>query len=137
MIPPNERYLARWDEIINTAIEVFHSKGYDSGSIEDVARSDIGPGICGDCYEVGPGFAGRFTPEVLKAGEGDRLLLDLVEANRRQFLATGPSQGRHLPLLPLEGPPALQHLRPRDHDRAHPARGSMTASRTPSSGWPR
>ena len=59
------------------------------GSVASELRVGIGPGICGDCYEVGPEFAERFPPEVLKPGTGDRLLLDLVEANRRQFLAAG------------------------------------------------
>ena len=57
-------------------------------------RVGIGPGICGDCYEVGPEFAERFPAEVLKAGEGDRLLLDLVEANRRQFVEAGVLPGQ-------------------------------------------
>ena len=39
MTEPSQRHLARRDEIIDTAIEVFHAKGYDSGSIDDVARS--------------------------------------------------------------------------------------------------
>ena len=59
------------------------------GSVAAELRVGIGPGICGDCYEVGPEFAERFPPEVLKATAGDRLLLDLVEANRRQFLEAG------------------------------------------------
>ena len=59
------------------------------GSVASELRVGIGPGICGDCYEVGPEFAERFPPEVLKPGTGDRLLLDLVEANRRQLLAAG------------------------------------------------
>jgi YfiH family protein len=59
------------------------------GSVASELRVGIGPGICGDCYEVGPEFAERFPPSVLKAGSADRLLLDLVEANRRQFLEAG------------------------------------------------
>ncbi len=39
MSTPSERHLARREEIIDTAIRVFHAKGYDSGSIDDVARS--------------------------------------------------------------------------------------------------
>lgn len=49
----------------------------------------IGPGICGGCYEVGPEFADRFPDSALRRGEGDRLMLDLAEANRLQFLAAG------------------------------------------------
>jgi YfiH family protein len=59
------------------------------GSIVKDLKVGIGPGICGNCYEVGPEFAGRFPPEVLKPGAGDRLLLDLVAANRLQFEAAG------------------------------------------------
>ena len=59
------------------------------GSAPKDMRVGIGPGICGDCYEVGPEFAERFPPEVLKPGAGDRLLLDLAEANRRQFEEAG------------------------------------------------
>ena len=39
MTEPSERHVARREEIIDTAIRVFHAKGYESGSIEDVARS--------------------------------------------------------------------------------------------------
>ena len=49
----------------------------------------IGPGICGACYEVGPEFADRFPEETLTRGAEGRLLLDLAEANRLQFLAAG------------------------------------------------
>jgi len=36
---PSERHRARRDEIIDTAIRVFHANGYESGSIDDVASS--------------------------------------------------------------------------------------------------
>ena len=49
----------------------------------------IGPGICGSCYEVGSEFADRFPDAVLAWREGRRLVLDLAEANRLQFLAAG------------------------------------------------
>jgi YfiH family protein len=64
------------------------------GSVAAQLSVGIGPGICGDCYEVGPEFAGRFSPEVLRPGDGDRLLLDLVEANRRQFQEAGVRPSR-------------------------------------------
>src|ERR1700738_456162 len=35
------------------------------GSVASELRVGIGPGICGDCYEVGPEFAGRVPPAVL------------------------------------------------------------------------
>ena len=64
------------------------------GSVASELSVGIGPGICGGCYEVGPEFAGRFSPEVLRPGAGDRLLLDLVEANRRQFEEAGVMPSR-------------------------------------------
>jgi len=49
----------------------------------------LGPCICGNCYEVGPEFADLFPPDVLAPGRGDRLRLDLREANRRQLTEAG------------------------------------------------
>ena len=59
------------------------------GSEPGTLQVGIGPGICGACYEVGPEFADRFPEETLTRGEEGRLLLDLAEANRLQFLAAG------------------------------------------------
>lgn len=36
---PSQEYIARRDEIIATAAEVFHQKGYDAGTLEDVAEA--------------------------------------------------------------------------------------------------
>lgn len=36
---PSPEYLARLDEIIETGITVFHDRGYDSGSLDDVAAA--------------------------------------------------------------------------------------------------
>jgi len=89
------------------------------GSVAAELRVGIGPGICGDCYEVGPEFAERFPPEVLKAGAGDRLLLDLVEANRRQFLEAGvlPCRIRALEFCTLESDRLFSHRRQPDGSR--------------------
>ncbi len=89
------------------------------GSVAAELRVGIGPGICGDCYEVGPEFAGRFGPEVLKAGKGDRLLLDLVEANRRQFLEAGvlPRRIRALDFCTFESDRLFSHRRRPDGTR--------------------
>ncbi|HEY8679646.1 MAG TPA: polyphenol oxidase family protein [Candidatus Dormibacteraeota bacterium] len=89
------------------------------GSVASDLRVGIGPGICGECYEVGPEFAGRFPPEVLKAGEGDRLLLDLVEANRRQFFEAGvlPGQVWSHELCTLESVELFSHRRQPDGTR--------------------
>ena len=86
------------------------------GSVAAELRVGIGPGICGDCYEVGPEFAGRFEPEVRRAGEGDRLLLDLAEANRHQFLAAGvlPRRIRALDFCTLESDRLFSHRRRAD-----------------------
>jgi polyphenol oxidase len=89
------------------------------GSVAAELRVGIGPGICGDCYEVGPEFAERFPAEVLKAGEGDRLLLDLVEANRRQFLEAGVTTGQVWAheLCTLESDELFSHRRQPDGTR--------------------
>jgi len=49
----------------------------------------IGPGICARCYEVGPEFESRFESRFLRQAAGDRLLLDLVAANRVQLEDAG------------------------------------------------
>jgi len=57
----------------------------------------IGPGICRDCFEIGEDVAERFrkefsfgNPESLLSGRhGDRLQLDLWEANRQVLLYAG------------------------------------------------
>jgi YfiH family protein len=89
------------------------------GSVAAELRVGIGPGICGDCYEVGPEFAERFPPEVLKGGAGDRLLLDLVEANRRQFVEAGvlPRRIRALDFCTLESDRLFSHRRQPDGSR--------------------
>ncbi len=49
----------------------------------------IGPGICGDCYEVGAEVAERFPDEFLRPSANGRFLLDLAGANRRSLVAAG------------------------------------------------
>jgi polyphenol oxidase len=89
------------------------------GSVASELRVGIGPGICGNCYEVGPEFAERFPPTVLKAGGGDRLLLDLVAANRHQFLEAGvlPRRIRALEFCTLESDRLFSHRRQPDGSR--------------------
>jgi polyphenol oxidase len=89
------------------------------GSIAKDLRVGIGPGICGDCYEVGPDFAGRFPEEVLKPGTGDRLLLDLAEANRLQFQEAGVQARRirALDFCTLESDRLFSHRRQPDGTR--------------------
>jgi YfiH family protein len=90
------------------------------GSRAEDLRIGIGPGICGSCYEVGPEFADRFPPEVLRSnGNGDKLLLDLVEANRKQFLEMGvlPRRIRAHALCSYESDRLYSHRRQPDGSR--------------------
>lgn len=52
-------------------------------------RAGIGPGICGQCYEVGEEVAMQFEPRFLAEGGGGRSLLDLAAANRAQLDENG------------------------------------------------
>jgi polyphenol oxidase len=57
----------------------------------------IGPGICAECYEVGPEVAGQFArwfPERTDLTSQTRL--DLSEANRRQLIEAGLAPSRVL-----------------------------------------
>lgn len=69
----------------------------------------IGPGICGDCYEVGPEVAARFPADCVSPGRSGRLQLDLVAVNRHQLVGAGvrseaifvhPACTMESPLLP-------------------------------------
>jgi YfiH family protein len=55
-------------------------------------RAGIGPGICGNCYEVGEEVASQFDQRFVRSGAGDRFLLDLAAANRAQLEAEGVRQ---------------------------------------------
>jgi YfiH family protein len=68
----------------------------------------IGPGICGDCYEVGPEVAAHFD-HACQRQEGSRRLLDVAAANRGQLITAGvrplriflhPACTRETPALP-------------------------------------
>jgi YfiH family protein len=52
-------------------------------------RAGIGPGICGNCYEVGEEVASRFESRFATNGRADRFLLDLAAANRAQLEEAG------------------------------------------------
>ena len=50
----------------------------------------LGPGICGECYEVGDDVAAQFDAAVVRPGpRAGAALLDLAEANRRQLVEAG------------------------------------------------
>jgi YfiH family protein len=89
------------------------------GSRAEDLRVGIGPGICGQCYEVGPEFADRFQPELLRSGGDGKLLLDLVEANRKQFLEMGvlPRRIRAHALCTFESDRLFSHRRQPDGSR--------------------
>jgi polyphenol oxidase len=55
-------------------------------------KAGIGPGICGNCYEVGEEVASQFDAEFVRRGAGDRFLLDLAAANRAQLEAEGVTE---------------------------------------------
>lgn len=49
----------------------------------------LGPGICGNCYEVGPEVADRFAPDCLRPAPAGRFLLDLPTALRTELVQAG------------------------------------------------
>ncbi|MGH7869581.1 MAG: polyphenol oxidase family protein, partial [Candidatus Dormibacteraceae bacterium] len=49
----------------------------------------IGPGICADCYEVGPEVSCLFPDSCSRASRDDRRLLDLVAVHRLQLIEAG------------------------------------------------
>ena len=79
----------------------------------------IGPGICGDCYEVGEEVADRFEPEIVRPSPGGRYLLDLAAANVRALLAAGLCRDRiHvLGLCTMESADLPSHRRSPDGNR--------------------
>ena len=89
------------------------------GSVVAELRIGIGPGICGRCYEVGPEFAERFPMDVLAPGKKGKLLLDLVELNRRQLVEAGvdPKRIRALEFCTYESDRLFSHRRNPDGSR--------------------
>jgi YfiH family protein len=59
------------------------------GTNPEHVKAGIGPGICGNCYEVGEEVASQFDSQFVRLGAGDRFLLDLAAANRAQLKAEG------------------------------------------------
>ena len=80
---------------------------------EDV-KAGIGPGICGNCYEVGADVAERFDQTFVKHSTGDRYQLDLAAANTAQLNAAGVRDVFNLDLCTKETEALPSHRR--DHD---------------------
>jgi YfiH family protein len=78
--------------IARQAVSAMHER---FGSRPEDLIAAIGPGVCGQCYEVGPEVAELFRPWLpdLPGSEG-RFLLDLAEANRRQLIEAGLEPAR-------------------------------------------
>jgi purine-nucleoside/S-methyl-5'-thioadenosine phosphorylase / adenosine deaminase len=82
---------------------------------EDV-RAGIGPGICGNCYEVGADVAERFDPTLVRR-HGSRYLLDLAAGNRGQLEAAGVKSIFTLDLCTKESAFLPSHRRDADGTR--------------------
>ena len=80
---------------------------------EDV-KAGIGPGICGNCYEVGSEVAEKFNQAFVKQSKSDRYLLDLAAANRAQLNAAGVKEVFNLDICTKESEALPSHRR--DHD---------------------
>lgn len=52
----------------------------------------IGPGICGNCYEVDEEVARQFAPDVVKKQQNGKYLLDTVKANIIELSEAGVSE---------------------------------------------
>jgi len=79
---------------------------------EDV-KAGIGPGICGNCYEVGAEVAEKFDPAFVKPSNysTDRCLLDLAAANRAQLSAASVQEIYTLDLCTKESQALPSHRR--------------------------
>jgi hypothetical protein len=76
-------------------LEVLRAMAERYGSRPAEMAAAIGPAVCGECYEVGPEVAARFSrwfPE--RSDLNGRARLDLVEANRRQLVEAGLDPAR-------------------------------------------
>ena len=83
------------------------------GSSPADVKAGIGPGICGDCYEVGDEVARRFDSRFVKSS-GERYLLDLAAANRAQLEQAGVGEIHDVDLCTKETDYLPSHRR--DHD---------------------
>jgi YfiH family protein len=91
--------------------------GSHYGSKPEHIRAGIGPGICGNCYEVGGEVAERFDSRYVKPGAEGRCLLDLAAANAAQLEAAGVRNVHVLGLCTKETPYLPSHRRSPDGTR--------------------
>jgi YfiH family protein len=90
---------------------------YDEyGSAPENIRAGIGPGICGDCYEVGAEVASQFDARFVRPS-GDRFLLDLAAANRALLEEAGVTEVHVLGLCTKETDFLPSHRRNPDGTR--------------------
>ena len=87
------------------------------GSVPGDVRAGIGPGICGQCYEVGDEVASQFEAGFVGQGEGDRFLLDLAAANRAQLEQAGVAEVHVMGLCTKETDYLPSHRRNPDGTR--------------------
>lgn len=72
-------------KITTKVVEQVQKLGARAGDIKAV----IGPGICGQCYEVGPEVAERFSADEVKKKPDGKYLLDLAKANQKELRQLG------------------------------------------------
>jgi hypothetical protein len=77
------------------AAEAVRAMEHQFGSRRCDLLAAIGPGICGECYVVGPEVAAQFRAWFPERSDLDReTAVDLAEANRRQLVAAGLDPAR-------------------------------------------
>ncbi len=88
--------------------------GKEFGTQPQDVKAGIGPGICGNCYEVGAEVAEKFDQTFVKQSKTGRYLLDLAAANRAQLNGAGVKDVFNLDLCTKESETLPSHRR--DHD---------------------
>lgn len=103
----------------NIAAETVREMARRFGSVPGGLAAAIGPGVCGECYQVGAEVAARFRPWFPERGDLDReTTIDLAEANRRQLIEAGLSPERIIAGAPCTVTnPSQFHSYRRTHSR--------------------
>lgn len=96
--------------VVSAAVNAMQN---EFGTIPEEILAGIGPGICGNCYEVGAEVAERFDHKFLKPS-GERYLLDLAAANKAQLEKAGVIEIYSTDLCTKETDYLPSHRR--DHD---------------------